>query len=88
MNFEICKKFVDEVVLVSDEAMKNAVKALLLNSHVLVEPSGAAPIAALLSGAYQPVKGEKIGLVTSGGNIAYTLLQDLLNETYPDRIKH
>ena len=78
MDFEICKKYVDDVVLVSDESMKIAVKSLLFDSHILAEPSGAAPVAALLSGAYKPESGEKIGLVISGGNIAYTLLRDLL----------
>ena len=85
MNFEICKKYVSEVVLVSDDSMRMAVKSLLFDSHILVEPSGASPVAALMTGAYKPVPEEKLGLVMSGGNIAYTLLQDLLNETYPNR---
>jgi len=87
IDFEICKKYVDEVVLVTDESMKHAVKTLLFDCHILAEPSGAAPVAALLSGVYKLKNGEKIGLVISGGNIAYTLLHDILNETYPERIK-
>ena len=83
MNFEICKQNVSEVVLVTDEMMRHAVKTMLLDMHILVEPSGAAPVAALLSGAYKPKPGERIALVISGGNIAYTLLQDLLNEFLP-----
>ncbi len=86
LNFEICKQNVSEVVLVTDEQMREAVKSMLTDAHVLAEPSGAAPVAALLSGAYKPRAGEKIGLIISGGNIAYTLLQDLLNEIYPNRI--
>ena len=43
LNFEIIKQNVRDVVLVSDEEMKNAVKELLFDSHLLVEPSGAAP---------------------------------------------
>jgi threonine dehydratase len=82
LNFEICIKNVDEVVLVSDDSMKQAVKSLLFDSHLLTEPSGAAPAAALLSGVYKPRPGEKIGLVISGGNISYRLLQQLLNENY------
>jgi threonine dehydratase len=87
LNFEICKRYVDDVVLVSDEAMKRAVKSLLFDCHILAEPSGAAPVAALLAGAYKPKRGERIGLLISGGNIAYTLLQDILNEAYPRRAK-
>ncbi|MFI5420874.1 MAG: threonine/serine dehydratase, partial [Nitrososphaerales archaeon] len=82
MNFDICKRNVDEVLLVSDDSMRQAVKALLFNSHLLIEPSGAAPVAALLAGAYKPRPGEKIGLIISGGNISYKLLYDLLGENY------
>lgn len=85
MNFEICEKNVDEVVLVTDEQMREAVKTLLLEGHVLAEPSGAAPVAALLSGAYKPKVGERVALVISGGNIAYHLLQELLDEAFPQR---
>ncbi len=85
MNFEICEKNVDEVVLVTDEQMRDAVKTLLLEGHILAEPSGVAPVAALLSSAYKPKIGERVALVISGGNIAYHLLQDLLNESFPHR---
>ena len=80
-NFEILKQNVKDVILVSDEDMKDAVKSLLFKSHLLVEPSGAAPAAALLSGAYKPRQGERTALVISGGNISYSLLRDLLNES-------
>lgn len=83
VNFEICQRNVDEVVLVTDDQMKAAVKSLLLDCHILAEPSGAAPVAALLSGAYKPESGERVALVISGGNIAYHLLKDLLDEAFP-----
>jgi len=82
LNFEICRKNVNEVVLVSDDSMRHAVKSLLFESHILTEPSGASPAAAILSGAYKPKLGERIGLVISGGNISYKLLHDLLSEKY------
>ena len=85
MNFEICERNVDDVVLVSDAQMRQAIKTLLLDAHVLAEPSGAAPVAALLAGAYKPKPQERIALVISGGNIAYSLLQDLLNESFSPR---
>ncbi|MGI0092189.1 MAG: threonine ammonia-lyase, partial [Nitrososphaerales archaeon] len=87
LNFEICERSIDGVVLVSDDAMRNAVKTLLLDTHILAEPSGAAPVAALLAGAYKPRPGERIALVISGGNIAYTLLQDLLNEALSQKAR-
>ena len=54
LNFEISERNVDDVVLVTDNQLREAVKSLLLDSHILAEPSGAAPVAALLSGAYKP----------------------------------
>ncbi len=85
MNFEIAERDVDDVVLVTDDQMREAVKSLLLDAHILAEPSGAAPIAALLSGAYKFKAGERIAAIISGGNIAYTLLQELLNEAFSSR---
>ena len=87
INFEICERNVDDVVLVTDSQMKEAVKSLLLEGHILAEPSGAAPVAALLSGAYKPNPGERVALIISGGNIAYHFLQDLLNEAFHARHK-
>lgn len=86
-NFEICERNVDDVVLVTDDQMKEAVKSLLLDGHILAEPSGAAPVAALISGAYKPNPGERIALIISGGNISYHFLQDLLNEAFRARHK-
>ena len=85
LNFQISEHNVDDVVLVTDNQMREAVKSLLLDAHILAEPSGAAPVAALLSGAYRPKAGERIALVISGGNIAYSLLQELLNEAFSSR---
>ena len=85
LNFQISEHNVDNVVLVTDNQMREAVKSLLLDAHILAEPSGAAPVAALLSGAYRPKAGERIALVISGGNIAYSLLQELLNEAFSSR---
>jgi threonine dehydratase len=37
-------------------------------ARIVAEPGAAAPLAALLSGAYAPAAGERVGLVVSGGN--------------------
>lgn len=55
-------------VLVADEAIRAAQKALWATLQVAAEPGAAAPLAALLSGAYKPETGEVLGLVISGGN--------------------
>ena len=61
------KKFVDGMVTVSDEAMIEAAAHLFTRSKIVSEYSGAAAVAALLSGAYDP-KGGRVVAVVSGGN--------------------
>lgn len=66
--FPIAQQFVDPVVLVTDEAIRQAQQELWRLFRVVAEPGGAASFAALLSGRYQPQRGERIGVVVSGGN--------------------
>lgn len=68
--FPILKAHVAAVVLVSDDAIVQAQKALWQAARIVAEPGGAATLAALLSGAYRPNAGERIGVVISGGNSA------------------
>jgi threonine dehydratase len=55
-------------VLVTDDAIRRAQQALWEVFRVVAEPGGAASTAALLSGAYVPGAGERVGIVLSGGN--------------------
>ena len=73
------KKHVDGIVLTSEDKIRSATKLALESFHTLIEPSGAAVIAAL-GGSYQPNRGENLVLVISGGNISLDLLRRLLNE--------
>jgi threonine dehydratase len=66
--FPIVRDQVDRVVLVEDDAIREAQRALWEDSHVIAEPGGAAAFAALRSGAYQPTVGEHVCLLVSGGN--------------------
>jgi threonine dehydratase len=59
-----------ESVLVTDEAISRAQKALWQERRQLVEPAGATALAALMSGAYVPAPGEKVAVLVCGGNIA------------------
>lgn len=68
---------VDEVVTVTDEQLADAVVLLLERAKLVVEPSGAAAVAALLSGALGEVQGPVVATV-SGGNIDPLLLQHLV----------
>ncbi len=57
-------------VLVTDEAVVAAQKALWQERRLLVEPAGATALAALMSGAYKPAKGERVAVLLCGANVA------------------
>lgn len=66
--FPIARAHVERVVLVSDEAIRQAQRVLWEVVRVVAEPGGAAAFAALSSGAYEPQPGERVGVLVSGGN--------------------
>jgi threonine dehydratase len=68
LMFPIAQKYVERVVLVPDEAIVAAQEALWRVVRVAAEPGGAAAMAALLSGRYQPQPGERVGVLICGGN--------------------
>jgi threonine dehydratase len=65
---------VTRIVTVTDEQIGQAVKAYWTDTHNLVEGAGAAPLAALLT-ERQPMRGRRVGLVASGGNIDLALFR-------------
>ena len=66
--FPIAEAYVDRVVLVTDDAIRNAQTALWEKVRLVAEPGGSAAFSALLSGAYQPQPNERVGVVISGAN--------------------
>jgi threonine dehydratase len=68
LMFPIAQASVDHVLLVSDADIQRAQEALWATVRVVAEPGAAAPLAALLSGAYAPSPGERVGVLVSGGN--------------------
>ena len=67
-GFEAASKFVDQVVLVEDDDIRGAQRALWSETRIVAEPGGAAALAALLSGAYRPIEGEHVVVLVCGGN--------------------
>ncbi|MGH7472027.1 MAG: threonine ammonia-lyase [Longimicrobiales bacterium] len=78
LTFEHSQAFADDIVRVSDDAIRHATKELLSNSKLIVEFSGAATVAALLSGAFKP-QGRNTVAVLSGGNLDPSRLAELLS---------
>ena len=65
-TFEIMNRLVDEVVLVSEAEIADAVTTLAMTVKTIAEPSGAVGVAAALAGR---VTGRRVGVILSGGNI-------------------
>jgi threonine dehydratase len=68
LMFPLAQRHVREVVLVTDEAILAAQQTLWEVLRVVAEPGGAAALAALLSGRYVPLPGERVGVLLCGGN--------------------
>jgi len=69
---------VDDVVTVSDDAIAEGLRFLLERCKILVEPAGAAGVAALLEGAVRVPRGARVAVILSGGNIDPARLRSLL----------
>lgn len=66
--FPIAQQHVAEVVLVSDDDIREAQRALWERLRIVAEPGGAAAFAAILAGRYQPRSGERAGVIVCGAN--------------------
>ena len=75
-TFQHHQAYIDDVVLVDDEPLPNAMKHLIDRLKIVVEPSGAITAAALMTGAISP-RGITVA-VLSGGNIEWSGLRQLL----------
>jgi threonine dehydratase len=67
-GFALARRFVQDAVLVSDAAVREAQRFLWEEARVVAEPGGATALAALLSGAYVPGPDERVGVIVCGGN--------------------
>jgi len=68
LMFPLARKYVEAVVLVEDDDIHRAQRALWDALRVVAEPGGAAAFAALLCGKYAPARDERIGVLLCGGN--------------------
>lgn len=75
--FAIARKRLAGTLVVSEAALADAVRLLAVQAHLVVEPSGAAAVAALWQGAFVPRRGPVVA-VLSGGNVEPSLLARLL----------
>ncbi len=79
MPFYVARTLIDQVLLASEADLRRATFTLLDREQLVVEPSGAIAITPLLNGVLD-VEGKTVVCVLSGGNLATTLLSDILVE--------
>lgn len=68
LMFPIARDHVARSVLVTDEAIRQAQKALWAHARIATEPGGAAAMSAILSGRYVPAEGERVAVLVCGSN--------------------
>jgi threonine dehydratase len=69
LTYAMVKALVDDVVLVTDEEIKQAMRDLMLLAKLVVEPAGAAAVAAITAGRIGAKPGTRVVAIVSGGNV-------------------
>jgi threonine dehydratase len=82
LTFPLIREHADDLRTVTEEAILDAVRFLFYRMKLVIEPSGALGVAALLSGAVQP--SGRVGVVVSGGNIDAATMTCILHEATDD----
>ena len=78
LTYELCKKYVDEIVTVSDDEISAAILALMEKHKLVTEGAGAVAVAAAMFGKID-LQGKKAVCVLSGGNIDVTILSRVID---------
>lgn len=80
LNFKLLQSNVDDVVTVTEREIVNAMRIVLQDLKLLIEPSSAVAVAALLAGKLG-TDGQRVGIVISGGNVDLDACPFLRGET-------
>ena len=67
-NFPIIQRYVDDVVTVSEDAIISAMRTIWETMKIVIEPSAAVPYAAVVESKID-TRGERVGIILSGGNV-------------------
>lgn len=78
LTYELCEKYVDEVVTVNDDEIAAAILALIEKQKLVAEGAGATAVAAAMFGKL-PIEGKKVVCLVSGGNIDVNILSRVIN---------
>ncbi len=78
LTYELCSKYVDGIVTVSDDEIALAILTLLEQQKLISEGAGAVAVAAVMNGKIPDVEGKNVCCVVSGGNIDVTILSRVI----------
>lgn len=78
LTFELMRRYVDDMVVVSDEEISGAILSLIEKEKVVAEGAGAASLAALLYGEARVPAGSRVCAVISGGNIDVNIISRII----------
>lgn len=79
LTFELCSKYVDKIVSVTDDQVSAAILALIEKQKMIAEGAGAVSLAAVMFNKIPDLKGKKVVCLISGGNIDVTILSRVIN---------
>ena len=75
--YKMAKECIDDIILVEEEDIKNAIRHLLLKEKLIVEPAGAIGVGAFIKNSNR-FKGKNLAIVLTGGNIDEELIKHIL----------
>lgn len=78
-SLEVMNAYVDDIVLVNEDAIARAILLFLERNKLVVEGAGAVPLAALMENS-EKFRGKRVVLIVSGGNIDFTLIDKIINK--------
>lgn len=78
LTYELCEKYVDGIVTVSDDEIALAILTLLEQQKLISEGAGAVPVAAVMNGKIPDIEGKNVCCLVSGGNIDVTILSRVI----------
>ena len=79
LTFELCQRYVDEIVTVGEDEIASAILALMEGQKTVAEGAGATPVAACMFGKVD-VSGTETGCVVAGGNVDVTTLSRVITK--------
>lgn len=77
ITFELCRQYVDEYVLVSEDEIKNAILSMIKTQHLLIEGAAGVALAAMIKSSKR-FQGKNSVVVLSGGNLSLEVLKSIV----------